>query len=104
MKDKTSHGHGAKIAYIIEDFYLIIAGGAKAVQQRQVVVRCWYGIGCVRQVFVVDDCLMIMADNGIADCIVEAVCHWCAAFIVPFHPHQIVDNIAAAKDQITLLS
>lgn len=97
-------GHGSEVADIVEDVGGLASGGAEDVEQGQEVVGRRDGVVGVGVAVEVDDGFVIARFDGRLDGFVEAVGGGVAVFILPFDEAQVVDDVAAAHDEIALLA
>ena len=67
-------------------------------------VRCRNGVGCVFVFLVVDDGIDIAVKDVVYDVLAEVFCLVGTAAVVPFDSPQVVDDVAAAPNQVALFT
>lgn len=67
-------------------------------------VRCRNGVGCVFVFLVVDDGIDIAVKDVVYDVLAEVFCLVGTAAVVPFDSPQVVDDVATAPNQVSLLA
>lgn len=100
----AGQGHGAEVADVVEDVGGLASGGAEDVEQGQEVVGRRDGVVGVGVAVVVDDGFVIALLDGRLDGLVEAVGGGVAVLVLPFDEAQVVDDVAAAHDEVALLA
>ena len=100
----AGQGHGAEVADVVEDIGRLALGGAEDVEEGQEVVGGRDGVVGVGVAVVVDDGFVIALLDGGLYCIVEAVGVGISVFVLPFDAAQVVDDVAAAHDEVALLA
>ena len=98
----AGQGHGAEVTNIVEGVGGLASGGAEDVEKRQEVVGRRDGVVGIGVAVEVDDGFVIARFDGRLDGLVEAVGGGIAVFIFPFDAAQVVDDVAAAHDEIAL--
>ena len=97
-------GHGAEVADVVEDVRRLAFGGAEDVEEGQEVVGGRDGVVGVGVAVVVDDGFVIALLDGGLYRIVEAVGGGISVLVLPFDAAQVVDDVAAAHDEVALLA
>lgn len=96
----AGEGHGAEVADIIEYVGGLASGGAEDVEHGEEVVGRRDGVVGVWVALEVDDGFVIaLLDSGFDGCI-EAVGGRGAVLVLPFDEAQVVDDVAAAHDEV----
>lgn len=100
----AGQGHGAEVADVVEDVRRLAFGGAEDVEQGEEVVGRRDGVVGVGVAVEVDDGFVIARLDGRFDGRIKAVGGGIAVFILPFDEAQVVDDVAAAHDEVALLA
>lgn len=100
----AGQGHGAEVADVVEDIGRLAFGGAEDVEEGEEVVGDRDGVVGVGVAVVVDDGFVIALLNGGFYRIVEAVGGGISVLVLPFDAAQVVDDVAAAHDEVALLA
>lgn len=100
----AGQGHGAEVADVVEDVRRLAFGGAEDVEEGQEVVGRRDGVVGVGVAVVVDDGFVVTLLDGGFYRIVEAVGGGISVLVLPFDAAQVVDDVAAAHDEVALLA
>ena len=100
----AGQGHGAEVADVVEGARRLAFGGAEDVEEGQEVVGGRDGVVGVGVAVVVDDGFVIALLNGCFYGFIEAVGGWISVLVLPFDTAQVVDDVAAAHDEVALLA
>lgn len=100
----AGQGHGAEVADVVKGVGELSLGGAEDVEEGQEVVGGRDGVVGVGVAVVVDDGFVIALLDGGFYRIVEAVGGGISVLVLPFDAAQVVDDIAAAHDEVALLA
>ena len=100
----AGQGHGAEVTDVVEGVGGLALGGAEDVEQGQEVVGGRDGVVGVGVAVEVDDGFVIARFDSRLDGLVEAVGGGIAVLVLPFDAAQVVDDVAAAHDEVALLA
>lgn len=100
----AGQGHGAEVADVVKGVGELSLGGAEDVEEGQEVVGRRDGVVGVGVAVVVDDGFVIALLDGGLYRIVEAVGGGISVLVLPFDTAQVVDDVAAAHDEVALLA
>lgn len=100
----AGQGHGAEVADVVKGVGELSLGGAEDVEEGQEVVGGRDGVVGVGVAVVVDDGFVIALLDGGLYRIVEAVGGGISVLVLPFDAAQVVDDVAAAHDEVALLA
>ncbi len=100
----AGQGHGAEVADVVEDIGRLAFGGAEDVEEGEEVVEGRDGVVGVGVAVVVDDGFVIALLDGCFYGFIEAVGGGISVLVLPFDAAQVVDDVAAAHDEVALLA
>lgn len=100
----AGQGHGAEVADVVKGVGELSLGGAEDVEEGQEVVGGRDGVVGVGVAVVVDDGFVIARFDGGFNGGVEAVGGGGAVLVLPLDAAQVVDDVAAAHDEVAFLA